>query len=81
MPPGVIANVPALCSKGVVTLVLNVTALVVVRSPVADSCKLPEALTATVPDASGSVMVRVPLVEAPVISKLFVPGVPDVPAK
>ncbi len=34
----------------------------------------------TVPLLSGSVIVRVPLVEAPVILKLFVPGVSDVPA-
>lgn len=35
----------------------------------------------TVPEASGIVMVRVPPVEAPVILKLLVAGVPEVPEK
>ena len=49
--------------------------------PVALKAMFPEAETAIVPEASGSVMVRVPLVLAPVIRKLLVPGVPEVPAK
>lgn len=39
------------------------------------------ALPTNVSVASGRVMTRVPLVEAPVILKLLVPGVPEVPAR
>jgi hypothetical protein len=52
-----------------------------VRLPAADSAMLPDALTPTVPVASGKVMVLVPPVETPVITKLFVAGVLEVPAR
>lgn len=56
-PPGVMVNVPALCSKGVVTLVEKVGLFTVVILPVADNSTLPEAETASVPPAFGTVMV------------------------
>jgi hypothetical protein len=41
----------------------------------------PLAVVKTVPDSSGKVIALVPDVDVPVILKLFVPGVPEEPAK
>ena len=70
-PDGVIAKVPVLCKIGVVTLVVKLGLLIVVRAPAADSCRFPEAETATVPEASGNVKVRA-AVAVPVNLKLLV---------
>lgn len=62
LPPlAAIDKVPVLCKIGVVTLVVNDGALPIDTSPRADNTRLPLALTATVPLASGIITVRLPV--------------------
>jgi len=63
-----VATVPTVVSELVTTAAARVVPLI-------------SAAAFIVTDASGSVIVRVPEVDAPVIRKLFVPGVPLEPAK
>ena len=69
-PPGVIFRAAALLIKGVVTLVVKVGLLLIVRAPRADRLRFPLALTATVPLASGRVIVLLEVVIVAVFNVL-----------